>query len=977
MMKRSFFLSTFLFAAVLSPIVLYGYTCAPPQEARLSVLELRVGDFHGENVIEGFAPEVFSYDAHFPEAESEAVLWVRTKHPSQSIEVEYDGMPVKLFGQSVAKLDVPLGHSELVIDVATRQPPSDSSAYRVQIHRGDLCEGVDCDDQNECTSDVCDPASGACEYVSVPDGSPCAEGKGGCYGGVCNFVPITVTVGDKELVFDWTTHRCEDFDVPDAPADFVRDENGELVLFDGNAPTAYVSRGADFDSLARVCHPPALVSADNWRPESYENWEWLWSVYREGPNWHALIHNEFHDAVSPNCKPGDPSPANLCWYNSITYAVSTDGGSTFTKPSPPAHVVAPAPAPWMPPATPVEGDYLLSGYFTPSAIVHGPDDYYYSIFGARPVQAQGGPGVGACAMRTKTLGDPTSWRAWDGTGFNLAFENPYEIGAVAQACAFLPTPEVSNVAGTSVNLTYNTYLERYMLVAQWVDASQPSDVRCGVYLSLSTDLIHWSQVQEIAPAHVLTCPIDQPIPGELESVLIFYASVVDHEDATVNFERPGRTPHLYYTRFNDDTQSSLDRDIVRVPLKLTLGGPLCEGVDCDDQNACTDDICNGADGSCEHTPRVCDDQNECTADDCTPAIGCEHTPVADGTPCAGGTCQAGVCPWYAQDFESLDQMSPTALSDDGWLISANVFEADGITFVRSYGPFSAPNGGEGFCAIDTGKGGLEQGVQQLSIYGDYYNFDDQMAGRRVEAHTYRERSITAQDVGKTVAFSFDARRGNINDPGDQGCINTTNPPCDSTADAFIQTIDPNAGFVTTNLVEDDTTDLPIFWDRHSIQLAIDAGLEGQLLRFGYSATASNFEASGVFYDNILVWAIDGGGTGGTGGVGGMTGANPVITNIAWATVGACTQGTASDYTITITATDADNDPTDLMYIGDVPGCLGAIDGAVSTITCPNVAPFPGTVVAEDPGGNTSLPARFTIGVCETSDCETNPGACEL
>jgi len=120
-----------------------------------------------------------------------------------------------------------------------------------------------------------------------------------------------------------------------------------------------------------------------------------------------------------------------------------------------------------------------------------------------------------------------------------------------------------------------------------------------------------------------------------------------------------------------------------------------------------------------------------------------------------------------------------------------------------------------------------------------------------------------------------------------------------------------------------------------------------------------------------------GGTGGTGGVGGMTGANPVITNIAWATVGACTQGTASDYTITITATDADNDPTDLMYIGDVPGCLGAIDGAVSTIICPNVAPFPGTVVAEDPGGNTSLPARFTIGVCETGDCETNPGACEL
>ena len=46
-MKRSFLLSTFLFAAVLSPAVLYGYTCVPPQEARLLVLELRVGDFRG------------------------------------------------------------------------------------------------------------------------------------------------------------------------------------------------------------------------------------------------------------------------------------------------------------------------------------------------------------------------------------------------------------------------------------------------------------------------------------------------------------------------------------------------------------------------------------------------------------------------------------------------------------------------------------------------------------------------------------------------------------------------------------------------------------------------------------------------------------------------------------------------------------------------------------------------------------------
>ena len=76
--------------------------------------------------------------------------------------------------------------------------------------------------------------------------------------------------------------------------------------------------------------------------------------------------------------------------------------------------------------------------------------------------------------------------------------------------------------------------------------------------------------------------------------------------------------------------------------------------------------------------------------------------------------------------------------------------------------------------------------------------------------------------------------------------------CDSEATAFIKTIDPNAGFALTNLVEEDTTNLPDTWNRYSIQLEIDAGLVDQLLQVGFNATASNFEPSGVFYDNILV-----------------------------------------------------------------------------------------------------------------------------
>ncbi len=93
---------------------------------------------------------------------------------------------------------------------------------------------------------------------------------------------------------------------------------------------------------------------------------------------------------------------------------------------------------------------------------------------------------------------------------------------------------------------------------------------------------------------------------------------------------------------------------------------------------------------------------------------------------------------------------------------------------------------------------------------------------------------------------------------------------------------------------------------------------------------------------------------------------PVITMVAWAPDGACTPGTSSDFTVTVTATDADSDAMDLIYDGSVTGCPGDIDDATSTVTCPNAAPYGGTVVVSDGDGNDSDPVNFTIRVCETS-----------
>jgi len=122
-------------------------------------------------------------------------------------------------------------------------------------------------------------------------------------------IQVTVTSGARHVVFDWTTDRCEELDLPDLPTRMIRAENGSLVYFAGNAPRFYASRGADFDSLRRDCSQPVLVSADRRTPDSYENWEWIWSVCRIGSTWHALVHNEYHDTFAATCGPGDPSPA--------------------------------------------------------------------------------------------------------------------------------------------------------------------------------------------------------------------------------------------------------------------------------------------------------------------------------------------------------------------------------------------------------------------------------------------------------------------------------------------------------------------------------------------------------------------------------------------------------------------------------------------------------------------------------------------
>jgi hypothetical protein len=189
---------------------------------------------------------------------------------------------------------------------------------------------------------------------------------------------------------------------------------------------------------------------------------------------------------------------------------------------------------------------------------------------------------------------------------------------------------------------------------------------------------------------------------------------------------------------------------------------------------------------------------------------------------------------YYQDFESLNAADPQALANDGWVIYGNVFSPEGA-YLYGYGVFPAPNHNLAFSQIVPGEGGDAQGLQQLSIFSDYENADH-ANGNLIESNVFQEQTITVADVGTNWRFSYEFKRGNL-----EGA---------TTAFVFIKTLDPSSGYATTNYITEEVTASTTEWSGGFLDIAIDVSLVGQLLQIGFVCTASNYEGSGMFYDNL-------------------------------------------------------------------------------------------------------------------------------
>jgi hypothetical protein len=361
--------------------------------------------------------------------------------------------------------------------------------------------------------------------------------------------PEVRVVGRPQVVFDWSEEACEPFNYPDLPARAFRDNQGQTQLLISHFDNFRLV-GPSLDQMAIDCDP-VMLSHGSARPRRFQDREWIGSIFtRDGRTVWALVHDEYQGNRHPGRCPSERYLS--CWYNAITLARSTDEGRSYVQRPSPRHLVASAPYRYEPDSGP-------AGVFTPSNIVIGPDGAKYALVRVRDPGGQ----RGTCLIRTRRIPRPGSWRAWDGKRFGGRFTDPYRSPARRRGpCRPL---DPGNIAEMAESLTYNTALQRYLLVglAPPGERSIGPKVR-GIYFSTSLDLIHWSARKLVTRAvtkQSYRCGGPSPLA---------YPSLIDPSSESRVFATSGATPYLYYTQHRySDCHKTADRDLVRVALKVT------------------------------------------------------------------------------------------------------------------------------------------------------------------------------------------------------------------------------------------------------------------------------------------------------------------------------------------------------------------------------------------------------------------------
>lgn len=300
--------------------------------------------------------------------------------------------------------------------------------------------------------------------------------------------PGSVSAGSVTTLYDTTVNppACQIFlDQQIFPISFSNPD-GTFNLVFSNVDfrghnyhlTAKVSNGS-IAQVSTTCNS-ILTSALDSKYQNETGAEWLGALYKiSNSEIYALIHNEFYGGNFPqsgmafpadsSCPSGSPL---TCTYSSVTGAVSTDGGVTFTRQgSPPTHSVAKPSFPYSSSQTNV------TGYFINTNIVKAGDGYYYMLL----TDYNSSSVLSVCPARTPSLSNPSLWRAWDGSAYRANSPSGAECAPIS-------------IGISPFYLAYSTYFGGYLAVG--TANTSPFHVSYAT----SQDLIHWSELVDLGVA---------------------------------------------------------------------------------------------------------------------------------------------------------------------------------------------------------------------------------------------------------------------------------------------------------------------------------------------------------------------------------------------------------------------------------------------------------------------------------------------
>jgi hypothetical protein len=272
----------------------------------------------------------------------------------------------------------------------------------------------------------------------------------------------------------------------------------------------------------------ALKSSD---PTLFRWGEWLYGFYRSPATGYvySTIYNEYYGgnyasgALQQNgCRVDHPEQCN---YSGIGLARSTDNGRTFSPiQTAPNHVIARVPYLYYSNA----GHGMGSAFEGGGTFFSNPnDDYLYRALNQFKNTPGGDYGVTMMRTRKQDIDDPTSWRVWDGAGYNTSF---YPAGAYGVT---VPTP-----FGSPFYLGWSAYFQTYIATGV-----------CGpnYCFTFSSDMIHWSP-------GVTIMPIDPQAFAEsgsgLPSLLDPAYLAQTGDGSAANGGIIGRDPYLTFIRQN-------------------------------------------------------------------------------------------------------------------------------------------------------------------------------------------------------------------------------------------------------------------------------------------------------------------------------------------------------------------------------------------------------------------------------------------